>query len=154
MKNPFEAPRQVVPKKEEKPKEAVPKKEEKPIAAAMLKEDDRRVDWTRGSARRKPDPVRGLAELEEKKQAMEGILTGYFEKYPFAKDHFEKDPESIRSFRAGLAILMDSSLRAGNVKLAGLKEDKTFQGELLKLSFRIEDEAKDRRRSARPTLPK
>lgn len=154
MKNPFEAPK--------KPQEPEPD----------LSID---IDFDEEAPHPKGDPAmrgakvdlggHGLQRVESKttlefRHAMSAAEEGgpnpyeiaaaaFFAENPLLKARFEKDPETMRRFKVGLASLVEKASRDYQLAADELPGDRRFRKDLLKFSVDFEDEENRRRAAAR-----
>lgn len=130
----------------------VPGNEDEPKNEVQKIVSDRggKVDWIPQSAKSRREPGRNLAEFKETEVVLEAVVSGFFEKYSFAKKLYDKDPDMLRTFRAGVAELIKVALEKNTETTpSGLQNDDEFIANVLKLADKIEGDEKDRKRSAR-----
>lgn len=158
MKNPFEVPK--------KPQEPEPEPE------PDLSID---IDFDEEAPHPKGDPAmrgakvdvrgRGLQRVESKatlefRHAMTGgeeggpnpyetVANAFFGENPLLKAKFERDPETMRRFKVGLAGLVEKASRDYQLAADELPGDRRFRKDLLKFSMEFEDEEDRRRPDAR-----
>ena len=157
MRNPFEKPK--APPQDEESVEIdvsdLREYKEDPSFGAGTKDFDMQ-DLAAGQERAKFDTIAESEAGEREDQAVEAAAAQFLQGNVFFKKRFGNDPEAWDRFRQGLkAMMREAGIRLGYmdeatklVDFEGLRQSPSFPQELVKYSFRFEEE-EDKRSAGR-----